>query len=98
MGKVTESIYSGKGVIVPLADVQHIETHNPDGLIVVTKHTRWDCETDGWANNIWIDKDKADAFKRAWCRYRSELEDDTLADLEPANEYVRTNGQFGVGA
>ncbi len=37
---VTESIYSGKAVIVPLADVQHIETHNPDGLIVVTKHSR----------------------------------------------------------
>lgn len=84
MGNVTESIYNGKKVLVPLADVQHIETHNPNGLIVVTKHTRWDSKTDTWANNIWIDKDEASEFKRAWCRYRSELEADTLADLSPS--------------
>jgi hypothetical protein len=101
MGNVVESIWNGKSVIVPLADVQHIETYNPLGLIVVTKHTRWDKDTGGWANNIWIDKAEAVAFKAAWCRYRSELEADTLADLDPdipANEYVRDNGQFGVGA
>lgn len=84
MGKVIESIYCGKGVIVPLADVQHIETHNPGGLIIVTRHTRWDREVDGWANNIWIDTAEAEQFKAAWCRYRSELEADTLADLSPA--------------
>lgn len=78
---VTESIYSGKRVIVPMADVQHIETGNDLGLVVVTKHTRWDCERDVWANNIWIGADEAEAFKRAWCRYRAELEADTLADL-----------------
>lgn len=101
MGNVTESIYTGKAVIVPLADVQNIETHNPLGLIVVTRHTRWDCERDVWANNIWINADEAAAFKAAWCRYRSELEDDTLADLRPdlpANEYVHDDAQFGVGA
>lgn len=81
MNTVTESIYSGKSVIVPLADVQHIETHNPGGLIVVTRHTRWDVEHDCWANNIWIDGAEATAFKAAWCRYRSELEVETLADL-----------------
>lgn len=97
MHTVTESIYSGKTVIVPLADVQHIETHNSGGLIVVTKHTRWDKETDGWANNIWIDGAEAQAFKQAWCRYRSELEADDLADLSP-NELVRDDAQFGVGA
>lgn len=83
MGRVTESIYDGKGIVVPLADVQHIEKHNPSGLVVVTKHTRWDGEVDAWANNIWIDGAEADAFMRAWCRYRSELEADTLADLRP---------------
>lgn len=81
MNTVTESIYSGKGVIVPLADVQHIETHNPFGLIVVTKHTRWDCDRDVWANNIWIDKSEADDFTRAWCRYRSELEASEVAGI-----------------
>lgn len=84
MTTVTESIYNGKGVIVPLADVQHIELHNKNGLIIVTKHTRWDISTDTWANNIWIDKEEADAFKTAWFRYRSELESHTLKDLEAA--------------
>lgn len=109
MGKVTESIYRGKSVIVPLADVQHIETHNKFGLIVVTRHTRWDRETDTWANNIWIDNAEADAFKAAWCRYRAELEADTLADLTPTKDELmathdrtmamfKDDGQFGVGA
>lgn len=93
---VTESIYSGKSVVVPMADVQHIERTNPLGLIVVTKHTRWDNEGGGWANGIWIDKAEADGFMRAWCNYRAELEADTLADLTP--DHVRENAQFGVGA
>jgi len=82
-GTITESIYNGKTAIIPLADVQHIETHNPLGLIVVTKHTRWDKDAGFWANNIWIDAAEATAFKAAWSRYRSELEADTLADLSP---------------
>lgn len=83
MHTVTESIFDGKSAIIPLADVQHIETGNPLGLVVVTKHTRWDHEADCWANSIWIDGSEATAFKAAWCRYRSELEADTLADLSP---------------
>lgn len=87
MGNVTESIYSGQNVIVPLADVQHIEKHNrngvSDGIMVVTCHTRWDHEHDVWANGIWIGEPEATAFRSAWCRYRSELEADTLADLSP---------------
>jgi len=83
MGLVSESIFNGKGVLVPLADVQHIELHKAPGLIVITRHTRWDHEAGSWANNIWIDGDEADAFKAAWCRYRSELESATLADLSP---------------
>jgi hypothetical protein len=84
MGQVTESIYSSPSLTIPLADVQHIEKHNPGGLIVVTKHTRWDCDRDVWANNIWIDKAEAPGFMSAWCHYRSELEAETLANLEPA--------------
>lgn len=98
MSSVTESIYSSKSIVVPLADVQHIERHNPLGLIVVTKHTRWDTETGGWANNLWIDKAEAEAFMRAWCRYRSELEADTLADLGEPSERIHPDSRFGVGA
>lgn len=84
MHTVSESIYSGSRVIVPLADVQHVEATNEYGITVVTKHTRWDAEMGGWANGIWIDAVEASAFKSAWCRYRSELEADTLMDLSPA--------------
>lgn len=83
MGTVTESIYSGS-VIVPLADVQHIEPwpkNSVPGIFVITKNTRWDFEHDAWANGIWISDPEAVQFKSAWCRYRSELEADTLADL-----------------
>lgn len=79
MGQVIESIYNGQGVIIPLADVQHIEKHNQHGLIIVTRHTRWDREDDVWANNIWIDKAEAPAFLAAWCRYRSEIEAEYFA-------------------
>ena len=84
MGKVTESIWNGKTLTIPLADVQHIDKSNERGLIVITKHTRWDMEADVWANNIWIDKSDAESFIRAWCHYRSELESDTLVDLQAA--------------
>jgi len=80
MHTVSESIYSGKNIIIPMADVQHIEKSEL-GLVVVTRHTRWDRETDTWANNIWVNKDESEAFMRAWCGYRAELEADTLADL-----------------
>lgn len=84
---VTESIFNGSSVIVPLADVQHIEKWDKNsvpGIKVITKHTRWDREADDWANSIWISEPEATAFRAAWCRYRSELEADTLADLSPS--------------
>jgi hypothetical protein len=97
---VTESIFSGTTVIVPLADVQHIEIGKDGGIAVITKHTRWDREGDYWANNIFIGGEEAVRFRAAWCRYRSELEADTLADLsdQPANSLVRDDAQFGMGA
>lgn len=86
MRTVTESIFSGS-VIVPLADVQHIERQDKNsipGIFVITKHTRWDWDRDGWANAIWISDPEAVDFRSAWCRYRSELEAETLADMETA--------------
>lgn len=88
MGKVTESIYSGKnsGLIIPLADVQHIELHPKNsipGIMIITKHTRWDGDVDLWANAIWISDPEGIEFRRAWCNYRAELEAETLADISP---------------
>lgn len=86
MHTVTESIYSGANVIIPLADVQHIEKwdkHTIPGIMVITKHTKWNFEHDIWENGIWISEPEAEKFRAGWCRYRSEIEADTLASLEP---------------
>lgn len=86
MGLVTESIYSGKNVIVPLADVQHIELwpkNSVPGIKIITRHTTWNYTQDCWENAIWISDPEAITFKAAWCRYRSELEARTLMDLTP---------------
>jgi hypothetical protein len=85
-GRVTESIFSGTSVIVPMADVQHIELQDKNsvpGIFVITKNTRWTFEHDAWENAIWMSEPESGAFRAAWCRYRSELEADTLADLSP---------------
>lgn len=87
MKAVTESIFNGVSVVVPLADVQHIEKwdrHTVPGIKVITKHTVWDFKADDWANAIWVSEPEAAAFRSAWCRYRAELEADTLMDLSPA--------------
>lgn len=91
MGKVTESIFDGDRVVIPMADVQHIEKHwypddkrernNYRGILVITKHTKWNMERDIWENNIYLDRDEADRFLRAWCDYRSELESETLVKM-----------------
>ena len=86
MGKATESIYNGASVVVALADVQHVEkqgNNNVPGIMVITKHTRWDWQQDGWANPIWIGEPEAAQFILAWTYYRAEIEAETLADLRP---------------
>jgi hypothetical protein len=93
MHTVSESIFNGSSVIVALADVQHIEKHDKNsipGIVIVTSHTKYNFEHDGWENAIWISEPEATAFRSAWCRYRSELEADTLMDLCPSkNEFMR---------
>ncbi len=87
--RVSESIFSGKSVVIPMADVQHIEKHFQScdlvdgtkkgdfcGILIITKHTRWDMDADMWANNIYLSnhKKEAERFMQAWCYYRYEIE------------------------
>jgi hypothetical protein len=86
MGKASESIFTGS-VVVPMADVQHMEMHPKNcipGMHIITKHTKWNHERDIWENSIWLNEPEAGQFRRAWCAYRSEIESETLADLAPA--------------
>ena len=82
--KISESIFNGFSVTIPMADVQHIEKHwygkekktkhNYRGIKIITKHTRWDFEADCWMNDIYLDREEADKFMKSWCVYISELE------------------------
>lgn len=83
-GCVTESIFDGTS-IVPLADVQHIEKRGDGNIMVIMKSTAYAFEQDEWMNPVYFAKGEAQRFLAAWCRYRSELEASTLADLSPAN-------------
>lgn len=82
---ITESIFDGTTTVIPMADVQHIEKHwyptdertrdNWRGIKIITKHTKYNFEHDTWENIIYLDKKEADEFLKAWCVYRSELEE-----------------------
>lgn len=67
--KISESIFSGKTVTIPMADVQHYEKTysdgkciNPnapkekelEGILVITDKTKWNFEHDTWENAIYI--------------------------------------------
>lgn len=80
MSKATESIYNGKSVIIPLADVQHIE-RGTYGMQVITDKTKWNFENDTWENAIFVSKSEEEAFISAWCRYRGEI-DNVQIDAE----------------
>ena len=84
----SETIYGDGNVIIPMADVQHIEKKyysqdmlNPTvkkgdlmGISVIMKSTRWNMEHDFWDNPVWIGRDRAEDFIRSWCYYRYEVD------------------------
>ena len=91
MFKVTESIFSHKDIVIPMADVQNIEKRYHDcdlvngtkkgdfmGVMLITSHTKWNFEYDCWENGIWVNSETAKLFMKCWCRFRHELELDTL--------------------
>lgn len=82
---VTESIFTSDTLTIPMADVQHIE-NNQYGVMVITKHTKWNFEHDTWENAIFLPDRLKDEFFKAFCMYRHELESETLKDLSPDHQ------------
>ncbi len=83
----SETIYDNGELIIPMADVQHIEKkyHDRDlangtkkgdlmGIQIVMKFTRWNMEHDVWDNAIWIGEEKAKGFIKDWCYFRYEVD------------------------
>lgn len=100
-----ETIYSDGDVVIPMADVQHIEKkhHSCDlvngtkrgdlmGVQVIMKSTRWNMEHDVWDNAIWIGRGKAEGFIKDWCYFRYEI-DGTKEKMEVENgEIIKVSG------
>ena len=74
MSKATESIFDGKNVLIPLAEVSYVLKFQ-NCIEVRFK--------DSTESLTLVQPDK-NAFISAWCRYRSEVEADTLMDFEEA--------------
>lgn len=86
--EISESIFSGKNIIIPMADVQFIEkefwNYNSEngevkkgdlsGIRVIMKNSLWNFENDTWENAAWITQEEAKKFISAWCYYRYEKE------------------------
>lgn len=74
--KISESIFSNKITIIPMADVQHIEklikNGKPNGIFIITKHTHWNFERDMWDNPIYLSEEETQDFIGVWCLYRYE--------------------------
>ena len=74
MNKVSESIWSNKNVIIPMAEVSYIEKMSI-GIEVIMKHSKWNNEFNHWSPFVIIaDEKQAASFKKDWCYYRYEIE------------------------
>lgn len=87
MNKVSESIVTIDRMVIPMADVQHIEKvyerchpgsikpkNIVKGISIIMKSTRWSFEQQEWENSIYLRKIYMEEFLKAWCFYRHELE------------------------
>ena len=74
MSKATESMFDGKDVLIPLAEVSYILKF-PSCIEVHFK---------GSAESVTLVQPDQNALISAWCRYRGEVEADTLMDLDGA--------------
>ena len=74
MSKATESIFDGKNVLIPLAEVSY----------VVKFQNRIEVGFKDSTESLSLVQPDKDAFISAWCRYRGEVEADTLMDLDGA--------------
>ena len=85
MGKVTESIWSNDKLIVPLAEVSHIEklTDNQgiiNRIFVYFKYSKANNETQMLEPFLYLDNKAGESFKKEFCRYKHELEFETLSN------------------
>ena len=74
MSKATESMFDGKNVLIPLEEVSYVLKFQ-NCIEVRLKDS---------ADSLTLAQPDKNAFISAWCRYRGEVEADTLMDLDGA--------------
>ena len=74
MSKATESMFDGKNVLIPLEEVSY----------VLKFHNRIQVRLQDSADSLTLAQPDKNALISAWCRYRGEVEADTLMDLDDA--------------
>ena len=74
MSKATESMFDGKNVLIPLEEVSYVLKFQ-NCIEVRFKDS---------ADSLTLVQPDKNAFISAWCRYRGEVEADTLMDLDGA--------------
>jgi hypothetical protein len=76
--KVSESIWDNGKVIIPMAEVSHIERDQrknwEGGVNVVFKHSKWNTEGEFYDPTVFLPKEDAQQFISDWCYYRKEVE------------------------
>lgn len=87
MSKATESIFDGKDVLIPLAEVSYILKFSN----CVEVHFK------GSAESVTLVQPDQNALISAWCRYRSEVEADTLMDLDGAQPAPKAVAYLDLG-
>lgn len=88
MTAISESIFDNGRVIIPMAEVSHIERVKhaeigPNGAFVITAKTTYNIQADVWANPCYLSESELAEFISAWCIYRNELES---APYEPTSK------------
>ena len=77
------SIYQGKALIIPFAEIQHCERLvirktkdevGPNGLNIITGKTTYNREWDGWENSAHVPEEEAEQFLKEWLAYRERVE------------------------
>lgn len=84
MSKVSESIWSNKDAIIPMAEVSFINKVTY-GIEIVMKHSKWQNEVQHWSPVVFLSSEEAGRFINDWCYYRAELEGVTLEKEKTPN-------------
>ncbi len=90
--RVTETIFSGADMVIPMSSVQHIEKHMKDGVLdgitIITDKTKWNFQYDTWENPIYLSSydNHAKSFLKAFCNYISERDGMTETPIYKEHE------------